>query len=156
MHKELAEPNRCLNWEHGNRGSAKRRNPFRASEIMSVELEKLGVRQSVPAGTILFREGEDVRGVYLVLNGRFALSAGEDPTRVTRIAEHGSLLGLPATVRSKPYSLTAEAVTDADVCLVSVDCFRTLIVENSSIGMEVIAMLADEVATLRKISVYRL
>ena len=65
------------------------------------------------------------------------------PTRVTRIAEEGSLLGLPATVQRKPYSLTVEATSPAEVRVVSGKQFRKLLSMNTALGMNIVTMLAD-------------
>ena len=100
--------------------------------------------------------GQESEGVFLVLEGRVALSSGEDPVRITRIAEKGSLLGLPATVRDKPYSLTAEAVTDLRVCHMLPAAFRELLATNATLGLTVVNMLAEEISILRKLAVYKI
>jgi CRP-like cAMP-binding protein len=127
--------------------------PFEAPPELCKALEQIGKCLRVSSGTILFRQGEQNSGVYVVMSGRFALSAGDDPYRVTRIAQKGSLLGLPATIRQKPYSLTAEAVTDSVVWLVSPERFRNLLSENTTLGFVVLTMLADEVSNLRRLQV---
>jgi CRP-like cAMP-binding protein len=128
---------------------------FAASPELCFELQRIGERECIPAGSMLFREGDKNRGVFLVLRGRFALSSGEDPTRITRIAEKGSLLGLPATVRRKPYSLTAEATANAEVCVISAKRFREMLSTNTLLGMTVVSMLAEEVSTLRRLVVHK-
>jgi CRP-like cAMP-binding protein len=127
--------------------------PFEAPPELCEALEQIGKCLRVSSGIILFRQGQRNLGVYVVMSGRFALSAGDDPYRVTRIAQKGSLLGLPATIRHKPYSLTAEAVTDSVVCLVSPERFRNLLSENTTLGFVVLTMLADEVSNLRRLQV---
>ena len=92
--------------------------------------------------------------MFLVLEGRVALSSGEDPVRITRIAERGSLLGLPATIRNKPYSLTAEAVTDLQLCHIVASRFCQQLAMNASLGLAVLTMLAEEISILRKLAVY--
>src|SRR3954470_6079758 len=86
---------------------------FQASPEICAELQRIGKPLDVKSNTLLFQRGEQNRGLYVVTAGRFALSSGDDPVTVTRIAEKGCLLGLPATVRDAPYSLTAEAVVDS-------------------------------------------
>ncbi|MGE5110090.1 MAG: Crp/Fnr family transcriptional regulator [Acidobacteriaceae bacterium] len=129
---------------------------FAASPELSFELQRIGDRKRVPAGSLLFRKGNRNRGVFLVLSGRFALSSGEDPTRVTRIAEKGSLLGLPATVRDRAYSLTAEATTNAEVCVIPAKVFREMLSTSTSLGMTVVSMLAEEVSILRRLAVHQI
>jgi CRP-like cAMP-binding protein len=72
-----------------------------------------------------------------------------------RIAERGSLLGLPATASGRPYSLTAEVVLDSEFSLVTPSRFRQLLVESPSIGLDVLRMLGDEVSTIRQLFVYK-
>ena len=128
---------------------------FQAPPAVCEELQRIGKHQAVESGTILFERGEQNRGLFVVTSGRFALSSGDDPVRVTRIAEKGSLLGLPATVRDAPYSLTAEAVTDSDVYVISPAEFRDLLTNNPRVGMAVVSILAEEVFEMRRIFVFR-
>lgn len=146
--------------EKGSNGSKNRtKEPpirtFAVSPQLCLQLERVGDRESMPAGSLLFRKGNKNRGVFLVLSGRFALSSGEDPTRITRIAEKGSLLGLPATVRNRSYSLTAEATTNAEVCVIPAELFRKMLSTNTLLGMTVVSMLAEEVSILRRLAVHQ-
>lgn len=129
---------------------------FAASPLLCFELQRLGRREQVSTGSLLFHKGDKNRGVFLVLSGRFALSSGEDPIRITRIAEKGSLLGLPATVRNKAYSLTAEATADAEVCVISAKAFRKMMSTNTLLGLTVVSMLAEEVSILRRLAVHEI
>lgn len=128
---------------------------FQAPPDVCEELHRIGKHLAVPSGTTLFESGEQNRGLFVVIAGRFALSSGDDPVRVTRIAEKGSLLGLPATVRDAPYSLTAEAVTDSDVCVISPIEFRDLLTNNPAVGLAVVSILAEEVFQMRRIFVFK-
>ncbi len=128
--------------------------PFLGSAELQSVLAAVGRRIEVAVGTVLFERGTPTQGLFLVLKGKFAVWSGEDHARITRVAGAGSLLGLPATVRRKEYSLSAEAVTDAEVCVVSPESLSEIMASNFRIGMEVITMLADEVSALRKLAVY--
>jgi CRP-like cAMP-binding protein len=128
--------------------------PFHASHELLKLIQAAGTVHSVGSGSMLFRAGEPTRGVYIVLSGRFALWSGEDPTRITRIAENRCLMGLPATIRMKPYSLSAEAVADAKVCLISPEQFRTLLTTNPEAGAEILRLLAEEISVLSRLTVY--
>jgi CRP-like cAMP-binding protein len=50
-----------------------------------------------PRGSILFVEGQEARGVFVVCNGRVKLSAGsaDGKSLIMRIAESGEIIGLP-------------------------------------------------------------
>jgi CRP-like cAMP-binding protein len=129
--------------------------PFEVSTQVFKELVEIGTTESVSAGAILFRQGQHTKGVFLVLHGRVALSSGDDPVRITRVAEKGSLLGMPASIRNIPYSLTAEAVTGVQYCHLSVAKFRKLLSTNTALGLSVVNILAEEISVLRKLAVYK-
>ncbi len=129
--------------------------PFEVTAQVSKELVEMGAIETASAGTILFRQGQHTKGVFLILSGRVALSSGDDPVRITRVAEKGSLLGMPASIRNIPYSLTAEAVTGVQYCHLSVAKFRKLLATNTALGLSVVNILADEISALRKLAVYK-
>jgi CRP/FNR family cyclic AMP-dependent transcriptional regulator len=61
-------------------------------------------------GTILFIEGQQPRGVFVLCTGKAKLwtSSREGKTIITRIAEAGDVLGLNAAISNVPYEVTAE------------------------------------------------
>ena len=117
-------------------------------EICSI-LRQAGRCEEFAAGNILFRSGDPPKGVFLVLRGSFALSAGDGDSAFTRIAGEGSLLGLPSTVSHRAYSLTAEALTAVAVCHIQPEEFRDMLSSNPLLGMAVVNILCDEVSALR-------
>lgn len=129
--------------------------PFVAPFQVWKQLEREGAICDIKPGSFLFRRGEVSKGVFVVIEGRVALSAGEDPTRIVRIAERGSLLGLPATVSGKRYSLTAEVVAQSRLALLSTGRFKELLRDNPALGLIVVKMLAEEVSAVRKLAVYK-
>jgi CRP-like cAMP-binding protein len=128
---------------------------FHASPEICTELQRIGTHRTVPSGAILFQRGEQNRGLFVVTSGRFALSSGDEPADITRIAETDCILGLPATVRDAPYSLTAQAVTEAEISVISPGKFRELLKNNPTVGMAILAILADEVFEMRRIFVFQ-
>jgi CRP/FNR family transcriptional regulator len=72
--------------------------------------------RSYPKGTMLFAEGQEPSGVFLMRKGRVQLyfrSAAGKALHLT-IAEPGDALGLPAALLGKPYEYAAEAVDAAE------------------------------------------
>ena len=79
------------------------------------DLEALQAMSSLatyPKGSILFVEGQESRGVFILCNGRVKLSAGtaDGKSLIMRIAESGEIIGLPGTISGRPYEVTAEAL----------------------------------------------
>lgn len=125
--------------------------PFAASVEFCSALSEFATTQSFNPGEILFRQGEDVQGVYLVTEGRIKLSvveidgvAGPD-----RTAESGSVLGLPATMTGNAYSLTAEAVTPVRVGFVKRNDVLAILRRRPELCFEVVEILAHEVRHMR-------
>jgi CRP/FNR family transcriptional regulator, cyclic AMP receptor protein len=76
------------------------------------DLEKIKYASAFPQGAVLFVEGQDPRGAYIVCSGRVKLSttSRDGKTLILRIAQAGEVLGLHATVSGDPYELTAETL----------------------------------------------
>jgi len=78
-----------------------------------------------PKGAVLFMEGQEPRGVFVLCEGRVKLSTTsvEGRTLILRIAEPGQVLGLTAGLSAEPYELTAEIVYPSQVAFVRRDEF---------------------------------
>lgn len=65
-----------------------------------------------PKGSLLFVEGEEPRGVFILCSGRAKLttSSTEGKTLIVKIAEPGEVLGASATILGKPYEVSAETI----------------------------------------------
>ena len=62
----------------------------------------------------------------------------------------GSLLGVPAVVGTKPYSLTAEAVDGAEVSILTCGDFVHLMNTEPTLSFRVLQLLAEEVRFARE------
>ncbi len=65
-----------------------------------------------PRGAMLFIEGQNGRGAFVLCTGKAKLytASRDGKTIITKISEHGDVLGLNATISSRPYEVTAEMV----------------------------------------------
>jgi CRP/FNR family transcriptional regulator, cyclic AMP receptor protein len=63
-----------------------------------------------PKGAMLFIEGQQPRGVFVLCAGKAKLSTSsrDGKTIITKISEDGDVLGLNAVVSNRPYEVTAE------------------------------------------------
>jgi CRP/FNR family cyclic AMP-dependent transcriptional regulator len=73
-----------------------------------------------PHGTTLFKEGQPVRGIFILCNGRAKLSVcSKTGERLTlRVARPGDVLGLSASMSGRPYELSAETLDNTQVIVV--------------------------------------
>src|ERR1700693_2313558 len=65
-----------------------------------------------PKSAMLFIEGQQPRGVFVLCAGKAKLStsSAEGRTVITRISGPGDVLGLSATISNRPYEVTAEMI----------------------------------------------
>ncbi len=62
-------------------------------------------------GSLLFAEGDQARGIFVVCQGRVKLTIGsDDRTLVVGIANPGDVLGLPACMAGSPHQFTAQVM----------------------------------------------
>lgn len=75
-------------------------------------LDAISSSATYPKGTVLFVEGQEPRGVFVICNGRvkLSLSSSQGKSLILRIAQEGEIVGLPGTISGRPYEVTAEAL----------------------------------------------
>jgi CRP-like cAMP-binding protein len=122
---------------------------FTASNQLCSALSSLGSTMSTTARTLLFRCGEDVRGVYLIESGEVELSLGDGLRSFTRICTAGSLLGVPATMTGSGYTLSAEVLKPGTVRFIPRADFLSFLGEHPNYCLEIVQMLATEVHRAR-------
>jgi CRP/FNR family transcriptional regulator len=88
-------------------------------------LQAMSSRATYPKGSILFVEGQEPRGVFILCTGKVKLTAGSASGKslIMRIAEAGEIIGLPSTISAKPYELTAEALEPVQANFISREPF---------------------------------
>ncbi len=128
---------------------------LQASDTLKSRLLEIGKKVHFSAGSILFREGTDNVGVFLVVTGQVSLSMNKMP-RLDRVFGCGSLLGLPSSFTGRPYSLTATAVTEAEVVQAAQADFLRLMRECSDLCRETRDMLSKEMTFIQSALAERL
>ena len=129
---------------------------FVADPELIVELEKRAEPVAVGADGILFRQGSAPTGVYIVRKGSAALTSAANGAAILRLyAGPGSLLGVPAVVGGKLYSLTAKAAPDAEIGLVTCEDLLHLMHTAPLLAFRVLQVLAEEVRSAREASLDR-
>jgi CRP/FNR family transcriptional regulator, cyclic AMP receptor protein len=70
-----------------------------------------------PGGALLFLEGQEPRGVYVLCSGKAKLSttSRDGKVLILRIAEAGEVLGLSAGISGQPFEMTAETTVACQV-----------------------------------------
>ena len=103
-----------------------------------------------PRGSVLFRRGDVVGGMFVVYSGRVKLGLGcDEQLYPSRNLGAGALVGLPATVSGEPYSMTAEVLEDAQLGFVPREGILDLLRSNSALSFEVMRLLSEEISGMR-------
>ena len=125
---------------------------FLANTELILALERRATAISCDEDRVLFRQGDDSAGLYILHTGEVTLSMDSPqgkPILCTQ-ATGGSLLGLPGLVGNEPYSLTAIARKGAEVSFVSRDQFTALMQADPLLSLKILQVLAAEVRSARK------
>lgn len=108
-------------------------------------LEAISSSATYPKGAILFVEGQEPRGVFVICNGRVKLSASsaDGKSLILRIADPGEVVGLPGTISGKPYEVTAEALEPIQANFIPRDVFLKFLREHGEVAVRVAEILSD-------------
>lgn len=110
----------------------------RLSPRAALNLGEIRRTSSYPAGAILFMEGAQARGVYIICQGRVKLRTtnSDGKTLIFKIAKPGEILGLNATLSGTPHEITAETLQPAQLAYVSREDFLKFIKENGDVCLQ--------------------
>lgn len=108
-------------------------------------LDAISSSAAYPKGAVLFVEGQDPRGVFVICNGRVKLSASsaDGKSLILRIADPGEVVGLPGTISGKPYELTAEALEPIQANFIPRNPFLKFLREHGEAALRAAEMLTD-------------
>jgi CRP-like cAMP-binding protein len=124
---------------------------FVAGPELLEELEKRARPVDLGSDRVLFRQGDPPLGVFVVRKGMAKLTSRPNGEYLLSVqAGPGSLLGVPAVVGAKPYSLTAEAMEGAELSLLTSEYFVHLMHTEPMLAFRVLEVLAEEVRFARE------
>jgi CRP/FNR family transcriptional regulator, cyclic AMP receptor protein len=110
------------------------------------EFETIKSIQAQPRGAVLFREGQQARGVFLLCQGRVRLTVcSESGRRLTlRIAAPGEVLGLSAVLSGGYYEVTAEAIEPVQVAEVARKDLLRFLHDHREVCLHVVNLLSED------------
>ena len=99
-----------------------------------------------PKGSILFVDGEEPRGVFILCSGRAKLttSSSEGRTLIVKIAEAGEVLGASATILGRPYEVTAETLEPSQLNFIKRDDFLRFLNAHAEACMHTAQQLSEK------------
>ncbi|HEX6642648.1 MAG TPA: Crp/Fnr family transcriptional regulator [Thermoanaerobaculia bacterium] len=99
-----------------------------------------------PKGSILFVDGEEPRGVFILCSGRAKLttSSTEGRTLIVKIAEAGEVLGASATILGRPYEVSAETLEPSQINFIKRDDFLRFLNTHTEACMHTAQQLSEK------------
>jgi CRP/FNR family cyclic AMP-dependent transcriptional regulator len=115
-------------------------------------LQKLNEIKSTavyPKGAVLFIEGQQPRGVFVLCTGKVKLStsSSEGKTVITKISDAGDVLGLNASISDHPYEVTAEMVDPGQANFIPRDALLRFLREHGEVALRVAQQLSSNYYT---------
>lgn len=97
-----------------------------------------------PKGAMLFIEGQQPRGVFVLCAGKVKLSTSsrEGKTIITKISDSGDILGLNAVISSRPYEVTAEMMEPGQANFIPRDSFLLMLKDSPEVAVKVAQQLS--------------
>ena len=126
---------------------------FLAPDKVFDKLGALCVPRNVESGTVLFRQGDAPKEVYLVLQGDVALTPVPTEPSLCRLAGPGAVLGLPANLSGRPYSVTAVSGEACTIACVPRKQFVEAIRRDAEVTLGIVQMLASELSQMQNVGV---
>ena len=117
--------------------------PAQAEEILAVTRPR-----SVPAGNIVFREGEEGSGLFLLLKGSVEV-VKQSPNGVAQqlaTVDAPSVLGELSLVSERRHSATVRATTDCELRVLARDDFLRLLERDNLAAHKLVGAIAEVLA----------
>jgi CRP/FNR family cyclic AMP-dependent transcriptional regulator len=98
-----------------------------------------------PRGAVLFIEGQQARGSFVLCTGRAKLSttSRRGKTVITKISGHGDVLGLNATISKRPYEVTAEMMEPGQANFIAADALLQFLSDYGEVALRVAEQLSS-------------
>ena len=103
----------------------------------------------LPAGSVLFSEGDTGDAFFVVLSGTAEVRKGEANRKVNALGA-GGWFGELALLDAAPRSATVVAATELELAVLGARIFRTLLRELPTISERLLAALAGELREARR------
>jgi CRP/FNR family transcriptional regulator len=99
-----------------------------------------------PKGSLLFVEGEQPRGIFILCSGKAKLTTSSTEGRVliVKIAEPGEVLGASATILGKAYEVSAETLEPSQLNFVKREDFLKFLNTNAEACMHAAQQLSEK------------
>lgn len=100
--------------------------------------------QNLPAGAMLFQQGDQPEFLYMLLSGRVALTgkSGDGNDAVIEFFRRGDAFIAPAVVLDLPYLMSTRVVADARILMIPAEHFRDLLDRDATLNAALVKELS--------------
>ena len=99
-------------------------------------MTEAGTRRSFPAGTVLFREGDPGREMFVIVSGRVRISKRvRDVEKAMTTLPAGEFFGEMAILNDRARSATATVLEDAELLVVGPETFDGLVGHHREVAL---------------------
>ncbi len=121
---------------------------FLSKPALDAALEKLsasGTIKTYKRGEALFREGEQVRDMFILCTGHVKLqkTTDFDKTIIVFVFSDGDLFGYPELIANRPYEHEATALTECEVLHIPAENVRACMVADTNVADMMLSLLAS-------------
>ena len=104
-------------------------------------------RRRLPAGTVVIKQGESARALYLLASGRLevTVAGGDAESPPVNVLEAPSWFGELAALTKQPRTSTVTALTDSEVWTLPLRQFEAALAQYPQIGRSVIRSLCERI-----------
>jgi CRP/FNR family transcriptional regulator len=114
------------------------------SHVAVQELNEIKSTAVYPKSAVLFIEGQQPRGVFVLCAGKTKLSttSSEGKTLITSISQSGDVLGLNAAISNHPYEVTAEMIEPGQANFIPRDALIQFLKKHGEVALRVAEQLS--------------
>jgi len=114
---------------------------------LHMALEQLCEKVRKPRSTVLFRRGERPFGMFLIFRGTVNLDFGVDGSAgLANTYGPGTLVGLPAALTGRDYSMTATVTDNAELGFLTNQALKSLLRNHPEFCQQLLTILSAKVA----------
>lgn len=119
--------------------------PFNSPLRAIPGIDRVSRSRIYPRGAVVFHEGHQARGIYVLSSGRakVSISSADGKKLIIRVAAGGDVLGLYAGLTGRPFEATAEMVEGGRVDFISRPDLLALLGQQS-FGMDLVEMFSRQ------------
>lgn len=100
--------------------------------------------QNLPAGAVLFQQGDQPEFLYILLSGRVALTgrSAEGDEAVIEFFRRGDVFIAPAVILDLPYLLSTRVLHDARILMIPAEHFRDVLARDAALNAALVKELS--------------